>query len=67
MTLKTGLTVTVLPEMVTDWLASRSTNSEVEVLLTVTFGEKLNLYEVLARVGETVTTWALVLPEGGTM
>ena len=43
LTLKTGVTVTVVPVMATDWPARRSTSSEVEVLVTTTGGEKVKV------------------------
>src|ERR1035437_2651766 len=51
--LKTGLTVTVVPEIATDWPASRSMSSEVDVLLTVIAVGKVMVYELVASVGVT--------------
>jgi len=56
------VTVTVVPEIATDWPARRSTSSEVEVLFTVNPGAgKLKVKDVVASVGVATTGAAVAL------
>src|SRR6266702_157784 len=57
---KTGLTVTVVPEMVTDWPASRSMSSDVEEFEMVTGDGAVAVNEVVASTGDA-TTGSLVV------